>query len=145
MNAEPHGAIFLDTNILVYAFDLSAGEKHTRAAGIVRDCWENENGCLSIQVLQELYVTLTQKIPALLDHHTARQIIADLSCWRLSSPGPQDVLQAIDLQHAQQLSFWDAMILQSAVRLGCKRLLSEDLSHRQVFGSVTIINPFAES
>ena len=136
--------VFLDTNILVYAFDRSAGDKHTLAVKLVEECWENENGCLSIQVLQEIFVSITRKISTPLDHQTARQIVADLAHWRLQSPDASDLLQAIDLQQSYQLCFWDAMGVQSATHFGCRQLLSEDLNHGQVYGKVQVINPFRE-
>jgi predicted nucleic acid-binding protein len=142
MSVDPQADCFLDTNILVYAYDRSAGRKHTLAAQLVEMCWENENGCLSIQVLQEFFVSVTQKIAKPLDYHTARQIVADLARWRLQAPEASDLLQAIDLQQSYRLSFWDAMVVQSATRLGCKQLLSEDLKHGQVYGEVQVINPF---
>jgi predicted nucleic acid-binding protein len=144
MSADPQADCFLDTNILVYAYDRSAGYKHTIAAQLVRDCWENENGCLSIQVLQEFFVNVTRKIAVPLDHHTARHIVADLAQWRLQTPAVNDLLQVIDFQQSYQLSFWDAMVVQSATRLGCKQLLSEDLNHGQTYGDVQVINPFKE-
>jgi predicted nucleic acid-binding protein len=142
MSVSLQGDYFLDTNILVYAYDRSAGDKHTLAVKLVEECWENENGCLSIQVLQEFFVNVTRKIATPLEHQTARQIVADLAHWRLQSPDASDFLQAIDLQQSYQLSFWDAMVVQSAARLGCKQLLSEDLNHGQVYGDVQVINPF---
>jgi predicted nucleic acid-binding protein len=144
MNAEPQPEQlrFIDTNILVYAYDRSAGRKHTAAARLVEQCWGDENGSLSIQVLQEFYVTVTRKIARPLEYQTARQVIADLAQWRIHVPEANDVLQAIDLQQTYQLSFWDAMVLQSATRLGCAQLLSEDLSHEQTYGIVQVINPF---
>lgn len=144
MNVDPQAAYFLDTNILVYAYDRSAGRKHSLAAQLVETCWENENGCLSIQVLQEFYVTVTRKIAMPLDHPTARQIVADLSQWRLHSPEASDVLQAIDIQQNYQLAFWDAQVIQSAASLGCKQLLTEDLNHGQVYGKVQVFNPVGE-
>ncbi len=144
MNVDPQVAYFLDTNILVYAYDRSAGQKHNLAAQILEECWENENGCLSIQVLQEFYVTITRKIELPLDYMAARQIVADLSQWRLHTPEAGDLLQAIELQQNYRLAFWDAQVIQSAVRLGCKQLLSEDLNHGQVYGEVRVINPFKE-
>lgn len=144
MNVDPQAAYFLDTNILVYAYDRSAGRKHSLAAQLVAACWENENGCLSIQVLQEFYVTVTRKIAAPLDAPSARQIVADLAQWRLHAPEADDLLQAIDFQHHYQLAFWDAQVIQSAARLGCKLLLSEDLNHGQMYGEVQVINPFKE-
>jgi predicted nucleic acid-binding protein len=142
MNATLVNDSFVDTNILVYAYDLSAGDKHTVAQQLMESWWEEGNGCLSLQVLQEFYVTVTQKISKSLEHPLARQIIADLANWRIHTPDPGDLLQAIDLQKEYQVSFWDAMILQSAARLGCKHLYSEDFNHGQSYGGVRVINPF---
>jgi predicted nucleic acid-binding protein len=142
MNAEVVDDIFLDTNILVYAYDISAGVKNSKAKALVEQCWTNSNGCLSIQVLQELYVTVTRKITPTLDYPTARQIIADLAHWRLHCPEANDLLLAMQVQQDYQLSFWDALVVQSARRLGCQRLYSEDLIHGKVYIGVQIINPF---
>ncbi len=132
----------MDTNILVYAYDRSAGQKHSIAMELIRDCWENETGCVSIQVLQEFYVNITRKIAAPLDRQTARQLVADLAQWRMQVPDVNDILHAIDIQALYQLSFWDAMIVQSAICLGCRQLLSEDLNHGQEYENVRVINPF---
>ena len=144
MNADPQEATFLNTNILVYAYDRSAGQKHRLARQLVEECWENENGCLSLQVLQEFYVTVTRKIAAPLEPQAARQIVADLAQWRIHTPQASDLLQAIDLQQQYQLAFWDALVVQSAASLGCKHLLSEDLNHGQTYGNVQVINPFRD-
>jgi len=144
MSVDPKVDYFLDTNILVYAYDLSAGSKHSLAAQLVEGCWENENGCLSLQVLQEFFVTVTRKIITPLEHQTARQIVSDLTHWRLHAPKASDLLQAIDLQQIYQLAFWDALVVQSAASLSCKQLFSEDLNHGQVYGEVQVINPFME-
>jgi len=145
MSVDPQKDCFVDTNILVYAFDHSAGPKHAIAAQLVRDCWKNETGHLSIQVLQEFFVNVTRKIAAPLDHQIARQIVADLAQWGAHSPEAGDLLQAIDFQELYLLSFWDAMIVQSAVHLGCKQLVSEDLNHGQMYGDAQVINPFRET
>jgi len=144
MNVDPQVSYFLDTNILVYAYDRSAGNKHSLAVQLMEGCWKNENGRLSIQVLQEFFVMVTRKIATPLDHQTAQQIVADLANWRLHAPEASDLLQAINLQQSYQLAFWDAMIMQSATSLGCKQLLSEDLNHGQTYGDVQVINPFKE-
>lgn len=145
MTASPVNELFVDTNILVYAYDRSAGQKHTTAANLIKMCWENGNGCISVQVLQEFYVTVTRKIANLLEVQTARRIIADLAQWRMHIPDANDLLQAIDFQQSFQLSFWDATIVLSAARLGCKRLITEDLNHGQTYGAVRITNPFKEN
>lgn len=144
MIVDPQADYFLDTNILVYAYDRSAGKKHALAVELVERCWENENGCLSLQVLQEFFVTVTRKLATPLDDANARQIVADLAQWRSHAPKASDLLLTIDLQREHQLSFWDALIVQSAVSLSCTILLSEDLNHGQLYGTVQVINPFKE-
>jgi predicted nucleic acid-binding protein len=147
MNDEQVGdqLLFIDTNILVYAYDRSAGGKHRLAAQLVKQCWENENGCISIQVLQEFFVTITRKIAMPLDLPTARQIVSDLAHWHIHTPEVSDLLWAIDLSQRYPISFWDAMVVQSAARLRCMRLFSEDLNNGQIYGDVHVINPFGES
>jgi predicted nucleic acid-binding protein len=98
---------------------------------------------LSVQVLQEFYVTITQKVMQPVSQSEARRLVADLSTWRVHSPDADDVLDAIDLQLHHQLSFWDALILLSAIRTGSQTVLSEDLNPGQVFDGVRVINPFS--
>ena len=80
-----------------------------------------------------------------LEQQVARQLVADLAQWRLHTPQANDLLQAIDFQQVYQIAFWDALVLQSATSLGCRYLLSEDFNHRQLYGTVQVINPFTES
>lgn len=141
MNAEP--GQFVDTNIVIYAYDIHAGAKHNTARALMNDLWRSQTGCLSIQILQEFYVNVTQKIATPVDVATATQIIRDLSDWTVHAPIPHDVVNAIRVQQRHQLSFWDAMIIWSAARLGCAILWSEDLNHGQMYEGVRIQNPFA--
>jgi len=140
--SEPSNLQFVDTNILIYAHDRSAGDKHTRARDLIRALWQSGEGCLSIQVLQEFYVNVTQKVPKPLTLTVAAQIIADLSVWQVHRPGVEDILDAIRLQGRYQISFWDAMIVSSAIQLGCQTIWSEDLNPGQVYDSVTVTSPF---
>jgi predicted nucleic acid-binding protein len=140
--SEARSLQFVDTNILVYAHDISAGQKHDRAQELLRGLWQSEEGCLSIQVLQEFYVTITQKVTKPLPLEDAAQIIADLSAWQVHSPRAEDVLDAILLQKRHQVSFWDAMILASAHQMGCTVLWSEDLNPGQVYDQVQVRSPF---
>jgi predicted nucleic acid-binding protein len=133
---------FIDTNVLVYAHDISAGSKNVRAKQLLQGFWESQTGCLSVQVLQEFYVVVTRKVSKPLDIQIARDIIADLSYWRVHSPTPEDVLSAIDLQGRYQLAFWDAMIIRSAKKLGCQRIWSEDMNPGQMYDGIEITNPF---
>ncbi len=136
---------FVDTNILVYAYDETAGQKRDRARFLLAELWESGEGCLSVQVLQEFFVTVTRKVPKPLDAASAAAIIADLSHWRVHSPGADDVLSAIDSHRSQDISFWDAMIVCSAASLGCGILYSEDLNPGQQYEGVRVRNPFLTS
>jgi len=140
--SEPRSLQFVDTNILIYAHDTSAGQKHSRAKELMRDLWQSGKGCLSIQVLQEFYVNVTQKVTKPLSAEAAAQIIADLSVWEVHCPTMEDVLEAIRLHKRYQISFWDAMILASALQLGCQVLWSEDLNPGQFHGLVEVQSPF---
>lgn len=134
---------FVDTNVLVYAHDVTAGDKHDRARTLLEDLWTTRKGCLSIQVLQEFFVTTTRKIPKPLDAPTAAQIIDDLARWHVHAPDAHDVLAAIEIHRRAATSFWDAMILRSANELGCQILHSEDLNPGQAYAGVRVHNPFA--
>lgn len=140
--SEPNGLQFVDTNVLIYAHDLSAGRKHSRARELIRDLWQSGAGCLSIQVLQEFYVNVTQKVAKPLAPEAAAQIVADLAAWHIHRPNVEDVLDAIRLQQRYHISFWDAMIIASAIQLDCETLWSEDLNPGQVYDQVTVLNPF---
>lgn len=133
---------FVDTNILVYAHDSSAGDKHHTARSILQNLWASQRGCLSIQVLQEFYINITKKSPKPLRSEIAKQIIADLSFWRVHSPDVSDVLEAIEIHNEYLISFWDAMIIQSAIRLGSRRIWSEDLNPGQTYRGILVANPF---
>jgi predicted nucleic acid-binding protein len=135
---------FVDTNVLIFAHDLSAGEKHVRAQDLIRELWQSGEGCLSVQVLQEFYVNVTQKVARPLAPEEAGQIVADLAAWQAHRPVVEDVLDAIRLQERYRISFWDAMIVASATQMDCQTIWSEDLNPGQVYGQVTVLNPFAE-
>jgi predicted nucleic acid-binding protein len=132
---------FIDTNILIYAYDASTAEKHQKASKLLQELWIGENGCISIQVLQEFYVNATRKAPQALEPLQAASIIRDLSNWKVHRPDTEDVLATISIQQQYQISFWDALIIRSAQESNCKTLWSDDLSNGQDYGGVKVINP----
>jgi len=139
MNAD--NLYFIDTNILIYAFDVSTGDKHRKASKLIEEIWMDEKGCISIQVLQEFYVNVTRKALRGLEPVQAVAIIRDLSNWKVHRPDSEDVLAAISIQQKYQISFWDAMIVRSAQECNCKILCSEDFSNGQNYAGVKVTNP----
>jgi len=142
MNDDAH-LVFVDTNVLVYAHDASGGVKTERARTVVERLWESGLGCVSVQVLQEFFVTVTRKVPHPLTARRASGIIENLTGWRVHSPKPEDVLAAIEIHTQRRISFWDALIVRSAVQLGCKEILSEDLNPGSLQHGLSIRNPLA--
>jgi predicted nucleic acid-binding protein len=96
---------FVDTSILVYAHDDSAGAKRDQARALVENLWESRDGCLSVQVLQEFFVSVTRKIAKPPDAETAQEIIADLLRWHVHVPAADDVLGAIGIHQRSGISF----------------------------------------
>lgn len=134
---------FVDTNVLLYAYDTSAGERHERARDLVARLGRERQGILSIQVLQEFYINAVGKIAVPITPAIARDRVRALSRWPVHSPHAQDVVAAADIAEENTLSFWDAMIIRSAEEMGCPILWSEDLNPGQRVRGVEIANPFA--
>jgi len=133
--------VFVDTNILVYAHDLSAQDRHTRAATIVESLWETETGVISTQVLQEFYVTVTRKIKNPLTPTEAREIIRNYLAWPVQINDPEMTIRASEIEEKNSLSFWDALIVAAALRLQAKKIITEDLNHGQIIEGVLVENP----
>lgn len=133
---------FVDTNIFLYAYDLSEPVKKKQAELLVSTLWQSKHGAISIQVLQELYVNLTRKLPKRISSELAVQIITGLGQWHLHKPTLPDLQRAIELEKAFSISFWDAMIVSSALQMGCKVLWTEDLNSGQYINDLVIRNPF---
>jgi predicted nucleic acid-binding protein len=129
---------FVDTNVLVYAHDDSADGKRDQARALVEQLREARDGCLSVPVLQEFFVTVTRKIAKPLDAETAKDIVADYSRWHLHVPAPDDGLAAIGIHQRTGISCWDAMIVRSATEIGCEVLYSEDLDVGREYSGVRV-------
>ncbi|GAC1333732.1 MAG: PIN domain-containing protein [Candidatus Dormibacteria bacterium] len=135
---------FLDTNVLVYAHDTTAGDRRAGAIELLERLAHDRRVALSVQVLQEFFVTVTRKLPNPIAITEAQAIVADLSTLPTHAPSGNDVLAAIDLHRAHGISFWDAMVIRSAAQLDCAVLWSEDLAAGQQYGSVEVRNPFLD-
>jgi predicted nucleic acid-binding protein len=138
------GKVFLDTNILVYAHDTSAGTKHDLARGIVAQQWTRRRGVLSTQVLQEFFVSVTRRLPKPMDTATAQKVVADLLNWEVIVNDGNSILGAVELLKRYKYSFWDSLIVHAALQAGAEVLLSEALSTRKNIQGMTIENPFSE-
>ncbi len=134
---------FVDTNILMYAHDASAGAKHDRARAVVEELWRARSGVVSTQILQELCVSLRRKAGRPVDLKTAREIVSDYLSWDVHVNTGESILEALELEERYRISFWDALVIQAAEASGAAVLYSEDLSDGQMYGAVRVVNPLA--
>lgn len=133
---------FVDSNVLVYAYDVSAGKKKAAAEQLIARLWEAGSGCLSVQVLQEFFVTVTVKVAETVPVDDAADRVREFGTWNVFTPGVDDVLRAIALHKKAKLTFWDAMVVHAAAEMGCDVLWTEDLNDGQLIAGVRIRNPF---
>lgn len=131
---------FLDTNILLYAFDLDALAKREVALGLVEQGWATVGEtAISVQVLQEMQVNMTRRgVP----QPEASRIIRDFTAWPIVDNTLDLLLVALDEQARWQVSLWDALILAATRACGASELLTEDLNHGQDYGGIQVRNPF---
>ena len=134
--------VFVDTSILVYAYDVSAGEKAEAAREILLELWDKGTGVVSTQILQEFYVVVTRKTPHPMDARTARGIVEDLMLWEVVVIDADSVLEAIDISGKHRLSFWDSLVVQAALRGGASELVSEDLHPGKTVAGIRVRNPY---
>jgi predicted nucleic acid-binding protein len=131
---------FFDTNVLIYADDKAAPAKQRRALDLVAEHRRAGTGVVSLQVLQEYFVTITRKLRV--DHRIARRKVELLTEFDVAATDVTDILSAIDLHFLHGFSFWDALVMRSAKQAGCSVLLTEDMQETREIDGVRIVNPF---
>jgi predicted nucleic acid-binding protein len=131
---------FFDASVLVYADDKAAPAKQRLAIELLAKHRRAGTGVLSLQVLQEYFVTITRKLNV--DPSLARRKVELLAEFDVVQPDLADVLAAVDLHRLHGFSFWDALVLRAAKEAGCKVLFSEDMQGTREIDGVKIINPF---
>jgi len=131
---------FFDTNILVYTDDKASPAKQRIALDLVAQHRRAGTGVVSLQVLQEYFVTITRKLHV--DAKIARRKVELLAEFDVVAPEVADILAAIDLHRLHQINFWDALVLRSAKEAGCGVLLSEDMQAAREIEGVRIVDLF---
>ena len=132
---------FFDTNVLLYAFDEDEPEKQSVSRELIDEHLTRGDGILSVQVLREFYSMSRRETRPL----SVEEAVEAVNYFATFTSGPEDtetVLGAIRRSREYMLSFWDALIVESALKGGADRLLTEDLQHGQVIEGLRIENPF---
>ena len=136
----PGDNVFVDTNVLLYSFDVRDAVKRARSRQWVAGLWEAGRGRISWQVLHEFYANAVRKIPV--STTAARDAVSVFSRWQPCETTLGTIERAWYWMDMAQLSYWDSMILAAAERLGCGWLLTEDLQVGRSYEGVVVINPF---
>ena len=134
---------FIDTNVLVYAFDSTDPARHAAAAELLSRLMDEDRLRLSVQVLQELYVTMTRKARPPWTPDRALAALDDLAAWPVVPNDVPLLREAVLLSRDAALSFRDALIVTAAARSGAATLYTEDLNDGQVLRGVRVVNPFS--
>jgi predicted nucleic acid-binding protein len=131
---------FLDTNVLLYAYNLGAPAKRAVALKIVEQAWATQGAvAISVQVLQEMHVNLVKRG---VSQEEAGQLVRDYSQWAVVENTLDLLLSALDEQVRWKISLWDSLILAAARSCGAPELITEDFNHGQDYNGVRAINPF---
>ncbi len=134
--------LFVDSNVLVYAFDESEPAKQHEAQRLISAHGTEHELVLSTQVLQEFYVNVTRKLKGPVPGPVALATVERLAALHVEQITPPMVLAAIRRHQSEQLAFWDALILEAALAARCHRLVSEDFQHGRRYDDLVIENPF---
>lgn len=133
---------FFDTNVLVYCMDAGDPDRQARAIERFARACAQDTVVLSAQVLQEFYAVTTRKLQPPLSPAAAQAQIERLASFEVVGSSATSVLEATRLAARHQLQWWDALILEAALRAQADVLVSEDGQHGQRFGKLTVENPF---
>ncbi|MDD9987806.1 MAG: PIN domain-containing protein [Spirochaetaceae bacterium] len=134
---------FVDTNVLVSAYDKHSETKQAGALRLLRAGMLNDALAVSAQVLGEFCAVVTRRIPTPLTADEAAAAIDALKPVPVVEIDRQLVERAIETHKRYGIAYWDALIVAAAERAGCVEVLSEDLSAGQRYGGVVVSNPFA--
>jgi predicted nucleic acid-binding protein len=132
---------FVDTNVWVYAVDEADPVKHARALALFAPSPDSDF-VVSTQVLIEFYVVVTRKLRTPLSCDAAQAMVDVMARLPVVPADTQLVVAAMAGSREWGISLWDALIIRAAEVSGCARILSEDMSHGAVYGSVRVENPF---
>jgi len=132
---------FFDTNVLVYLVDGSEPEKQRIARGLVEEHLAEGDGMISVQVLREFY-WVAGRLDRPLSEERARRAADGFAEFASVSEDADMVLRAVRRHQEMSLSFWDALIVEAALKAGADRLFTEDMQHGQVIEGMRVENPF---
>ena len=141
MSSTP-SAVFVDTNVLLYAFDDAYPDKRDRSRAWLSACWAQRRGRLSTQVLNEFYANARRRFRDAISAGDARAEVRRYQEWQPWQIDHATIETAWAVETRYGVNYWDALMVSAAQHMGCAWLLTEDLPHDQRIEQVRIVNPF---
>jgi len=135
---------FIDTNILVYAYDSADPAKQEHARQIIRNGIADETAVLSTQVLGEFFTVVTSRISEPLTAEQGEEVLGILSVLPVIEIDLRLVIRATGIHRRYGISYWDSLLVAAAQRAGCTQILTEDLNTGQSYQDMLAVNPFSE-
>jgi predicted nucleic acid-binding protein len=135
----------IDTNVLVYAYDISEKAKRRIARTLLDEIWDQGGGIITLQDLTEFFLVVTKKVGNPISIASARTIIADMlrsRRWRVIDRQATTLLQAIELVEHNKVPFWDALIAACMLEHGIRTIVTENERDFKKIPGITIVNPF---
>jgi len=134
---------FLDTNIIIYSFDSGEKEKQNISKELIASGLKNSHTSISYQVIQEFVNVATRKFDQPLSYNDCKFYVDHVLrlMWEVY-PSQNLFHEAISIAEKWKYSFYDSLIIASALEASCNILYSEDLQHKQKIYSLKIVNPF---
>lgn len=134
--------VFIDTNILLYAYDLNSKKKLEISRNILREGQQYKHIIISTQVLSEFIKIISTKLGFEFVLPKIEKVIDKLKFLKLTDVNLAIIKLAITIMRKYKISFWDAQIIAAAKLANCEVVLSEDFSHHQQYSGVLVVNPY---
>jgi predicted nucleic acid-binding protein len=135
-------ACFIDTNILLYAKDPGEPSKQRKALAWLDALADEQRAVISPQVLNEFAHNVLRKFPHI-SHERLTEYLESMRPWCLAPTSDGTALGGLTIHRRYKLSFYDSVLVASALAYGCDMFLTEDMSHQQRIGDMRLVNPFA--
>lgn len=135
-------AVFVDTNVLLYAFDDAYPDKRDRSRAWLATCWSARCGRLSTQVLNEFYANARKRFRNAISAGDARAEVRRYQEWMPWQIDQATIETAWAIESRYDFNYWDALMASAAQHMGCVLLLTEDLQHDQMIDGLRVVSPF---
>lgn len=135
----------LDTNVLVYAYDVSEKRRREIAKALLDVVWDSGGGVVTLQNLSEFFFAVTRKVQKPVPIVDAKTIVSDIlrsSRWMVIDRNAGTLMKAMDIVETTRAPFWDALIAACMLEHGIEAIVTENEKDFKNIPGITVMNPF---